>query len=109
MPDSQIKTHPENQSSLLTSKYKLLLILSVLLLIVTPVVSFGQNSANLKASLSGMVNDTEGQPLKYATVVVSGGKSISTDKLGRFLIQNLSAGTHRSVSAWSAIRLRLKR
>lgn len=92
MPDSQIKTHAENLSSLLT--YKLLLILSVLLLIATPFISFAQNG-NSKASLSGIVNDTEGQPLKYATVTVSGGKSIPTDKLGRFLIKDLSAGAHR--------------
>lgn len=95
MPDSQIKTHTDNQSSLLTNKYKLLLILSVLLLIVAPLISFGQNSDNLKASLSGTVNDTEGQPLQYATVALSGGKSTPTDKLGRFLIKDLSVGSHR--------------
>jgi len=95
MPDSQIKTHAQNQSTVLTSKYKLLLILSALLLTITPFISFGQNNNGSKATLSGTVNDTEGQPLKYATVTVSGGKSTPTDNLGKFLIKDLSAGTYR--------------
>jgi iron complex outermembrane receptor protein len=95
MPCPAIKTHSTNRSSLLTNKYKLLLILSALLLMITPVVSFGQTGDSSKASLSGTVKDKEGQPLKYATVSVSGGKSTPTDEQGKFLIKNLSAGAHR--------------
>lgn len=95
MPDSQIKMHTNGSFLLLTRTYKLSLLLSILLLIVAPVVSFGQNNNGLKASLSGTVNDSEGQALKYATVSISGSKSTPTDKLGKFLLKNLPAGTRR--------------
>lgn len=95
MPVGPIRTHGENQSYLLLQKYNLLLFLSALLLLVAPIVSVGQNLNSSKASLSGIVNDTGGQPLKYATVSVIGGKSTTTDNLGRFLIKGIAAGVYR--------------
>ncbi|MGF7039407.1 TonB-dependent receptor [Mucilaginibacter lappiensis] len=95
MHDSSIKTSFDVCSSCNSLKISLVFILFITISILAPTVSFGQNGNNSKASLTGTVNDTEGQPLKYATVTVSGSKSTPTDEQGKFLIKGLSAGTHR--------------
>lgn len=76
--------------------FNLLKITSIFLflLLINTTTSFGQVKGSMKASLSGFVNDADGQPLKYATVKISGGKSTSTNEQGKFLIKDLSAGTH---------------
>lgn len=66
-----------------------------LFFILITTLSFGQTRDSLKASLTGFVNDADGQPLKYATVKISGGKSTPTNEQGKFLIKGLSAGSYR--------------
>jgi len=71
----------------------LLLLFSVFLLFLTPSSTFAQSNKG-KASLSGIVNDPAGQPLPYATISISGSKSTSADKLGKFLIKDVAAGVY---------------
>jgi iron complex outermembrane receptor protein len=55
----------------------------------------GQENKRPGLSLAGTVSDTDGHPLRYATVGVRGGQSSQTDDQGRFLLTGLSAGVVR--------------
>jgi iron complex outermembrane receptor protein len=70
-----------------------LLLLLAFCLFTLPIVATAQNRAALGGAIAGTVTDAEGQPLKFATVTVRGGKSSSTDNAGKFLIQDVAAGT----------------
>jgi len=57
--------------------------------------SFAQETNSASASISGMVSDNEGSPLKYANITLNGGKTNRTDEQGKFTFSNLAAGTYR--------------
>lgn len=85
--------HPKSISSYLIIKIYLMVLAAVV--IASPTVTFAQNKISSKTSLSGTVLDADGQPLKYATVAISGGKSSATDNLGKFMISGVAGGTYR--------------
>ena len=57
--------------------------------------SFAQESKSARASISGLISDSDGGPLKYVNITLNGGKTSRTDEQGKFIVSNLSAGTYR--------------
>ncbi|EDM34035.1 putative ferric aerobactin receptor [Pedobacter sp. BAL39] len=64
-------------------------------LLFSPLITDAQANAGQVGSISGAVTDSEGQPLKYATVRLTGGKSSQTNEQGRFLFNDVPAGKYQ--------------
>lgn len=81
--------------SALSLKSNLLLIGLTAVFLISPILMFAQDNSSRIASFSGKVVDTEGQPIKSATVMIAAKKSTATDDLGRFVFTELVAGSYR--------------
>jgi iron complex outermembrane receptor protein len=89
-------TCAEKCSLLVVQKFHFLLSTSLAVIVLLgPLTGHAQNSKPLKAAISGIVTDSDGQALKFATVSMSGATRTSTDNSGKFTIKEVSVGVHR--------------